>query len=90
MEHIIVQLAEQKRLVFRGARDVHIECTDGLIGITIKGRLDDFVIVKGERLLVERNDMAVIQGLPSGSIQIHYMATVSVYQGTHTSLYYLH
>lgn len=67
---MVIQLAEGKMLAFQGARDVHLECTEGMIWLTIEGQSGDFLLTKGERQCIESNGLGLIQGLPSGSVQL--------------------
>jgi hypothetical protein len=64
---IAIQLAEQKIIGFRDAKDVFLECTDGLIWLTIEGKSCDFLLTKGEQQRIESNGLVLIQGLPSAS-----------------------
>ncbi|MHB1238613.1 MAG: DUF2917 domain-containing protein [Gallionella sp.] len=74
LRNLVIQLAEGKKLAFRGARDVRLECTEGRVWLTIEGQSDDFLLSKGERLRIEGDGLAPIQGLPSGSVQLASMA----------------
>lgn len=79
--NLVIQLAEGKKLAFRGARDIHLECTEGLVWLTVEGQSGDFLLAKGERLRIESCGLALIQGLPSGSVRLVSMATWSTRQG---------
>lgn len=76
LHSMVIQLAEGKKLAFRGARDIRLECTEGRVWLTIEGQSDDFLLSKGERLRIGSNGLALIQGLPSGSVQLDSMAHV--------------
>lgn len=78
--NMVIQLAEGRRLAFRGARDVHLECTEGMVWFTIEGQLDDFLLAQGERLHIASNGLALIQGLPFGSIQLIRKEPKSIHQ----------
>ena len=67
---LVIQLSTGKMLAFRGARNIGLRCTDGAVWLTVEGRPDDMVLTKGERQLIESNGLALIQGLPSGSVQL--------------------
>jgi hypothetical protein len=88
LEQIVIQLSERKRLVFSDARNINLECTEGLVWITIEGQQGDFILKKGERLCIESNGLAVIQGIPSGSIQMHCPATVPLHQKGRPSFFF--
>ena len=79
--NMVIQLAEGKRLAFRGARDVHLECTEGLVWLTVEGQAGDFLLARGERLRIESNGLAIIQGMPSASIRLDSMAAEPIRQG---------
>ena len=81
LENMVIQLVEGKRLAFRGARDVHLECTDGLLWLTVEGHSGDFLLARGERMRIESNGLAIIQGMPSASIRLACMAAESIRQG---------
>ena len=80
LENMVIQLGEGKRLAFRGARDVHLECTEGLLWLTVEGQPDDFLLARGERLRIGGNGLAIIQGMPFASIRLAYMASESIRQ----------
>ena len=66
----VIQLAEGKPLAIRGARGVLLECTDGIIWLTVKGYPDDFWLTKGERQRIKNNGLALIEGFQSGAIRL--------------------
>ena len=94
LRNMVIQLAEGKSLAFRGARDVHLECTEGMVWLTVEGQPGDFLLAKGEQVRIESNGLALIQGLPSGSVQLVSMARSSIRQGSrfplHSDLYVAH
>lgn len=67
---VVIQLARGKMLAVRDARNIILRCTEGVIWLTIEGHPHDLILSKGERLRIESNGLALIQGLPSGSIQL--------------------
>lgn len=69
--NMVVQLAGNKQLVLRGARKLRIECTEGVIWMTVEGQTCDFLLAQGEQLRVAYNGLVLIQGLPFGSIRLH-------------------
>ena len=77
LHNMVIQLAEGKRLAFRGGRDVHLECIEGRVWLTVEGQLCDLLLAKGERLRIGSNGLTIIQGLPSGSVQLVDMAACS-------------
>jgi len=66
----VILLTDGKPLAIRGARGIILECTDGLIWLTVKGELDDFWLIKGERLRIENNGLALIEGFSSGAVRL--------------------
>lgn len=77
---IVIQLAEKKILAFRGARDIDLQCTEGMVWLTVEGQSCDFILAKGEQLHMESNGLALVQGVPSGSVQMVNMASNSIRQ----------
>lgn len=77
----VIRLAKGKRLAFWGARDVHFECAEGMVWLTVEGQPGDFLLASGERLCIKSNGLAVIQGLPSGSVRLAGNAPESIHQG---------
>ena len=80
--NMVIQLAKGKRLAFRGARDVHLECTEGRVWLTVMGQPGDFLLAKGERMRIKSNGLTLIQGLPSGSVQLVSIATRLIRSGS--------
>ena len=70
LENGVIQLAAGKPLAFRGARDVHLECTEGMVWLTLAGEPDDYFLAKGERLRIEHDGLALIEGNPTGAIRL--------------------
>lgn len=68
--NMLIQLAQGKRLAFRDAHDVQLECTEGKVWLTIEGLHDDFLLGKGDRMRIDCNGLALVQGFPSGSVQL--------------------
>ncbi|MBI3525439.1 MAG: DUF2917 domain-containing protein [Betaproteobacteria bacterium] len=66
----VIQLAEGRLLTFRGARNIHLECTAGMVWLTVEGQAGDFLLTKGERLRIESNGLALVEGSPAGSIRL--------------------
>lgn len=81
LRNMVIQLAEGRGLPFRDARGVCLECTEGLVWLTVEGQPDDFLLARGERLRIESNGLALIQGLPSGSVRLDSMTTWPVRHG---------
>jgi hypothetical protein len=73
--NIEIQLDKRNTLVFRGARDFHLECTEGFGWLTVEGHPCDIVLAKGESVQIQNDGLGLIQGLPSGSFQLKNMAT---------------
>ena len=77
LKNIVIKL-EEKQLAFRGAREVHLECTEGVVWLTVEGQPGDFLLTRGERLGIESNGLALVQGLPSGSVRMVSEAICSI------------
>lgn len=99
MDNMVIQLAERKMLTIRDARDIRIECKEGMVWLTIEGQPGDFLLEKGDHLLIKSNGPAFIQGMPYGLVklvsaaspsrQVSYMPVLSIY--THyTQMHNLH
>ena len=87
LENSVIQLADGRSVAFRDARDMHLECAEGMVWLTIEGQPGDFLLAKGERMCIKSNGLALIQGLPSGSVQLVSMARSSIRQGSRFSLH---
>ena len=74
-ENTVIQLGQNRTLAFRDARDVLLECTEGIVWFTIEGQSCDVLLAKGEKLRIDSNELALIQGLPTCSIQLMSVAT---------------
>ena len=66
----VIQVTEGKPMAFRDARDVHLECTEGIVWLTVEGQAGDFLLAKGERLRIESDGLALVEGSPSGAIRL--------------------
>jgi len=75
-----IQLVDGKNLAFRDARDIHLECNEGMAWLTVEGQPGDFLPAKGECMRIESNGLALIQGLPYASVRLVSMATCSTRQ----------
>lgn len=70
LDNMVIQLAEKKILTLRNARDIRIECNAGVVWITIEGQPGDFLLEKGEHLLIISNGPVFIQGMPYGLVKV--------------------
>lgn len=66
-----LQLNGDAPVAFRRARGYWIECLDGRIWLTVNGQAGDFLLSAGERLRIESNGLALVAGLPAGSMRIY-------------------
>lgn len=66
-----VQLNGDVPVTFRGARGYWIECVDGRIWLTITGQAGDFLLGAGERLRIESDGLALVAGLPAGTLRLY-------------------
>lgn len=57
-------------MVFGHARNVHIECTEGMVWVTVEGQPGDFILAHGERLRLESDGLALVQGLSTGAVRL--------------------
>lgn len=70
LNNIVIQLVEGKHLAFKEAHGVFLECTEGMVWLTVEGQSGDFLLARGERLRIKSKGLALVQGLPSGSIRL--------------------
>lgn len=66
----LIKLSENQPLAFRGARGMQVECTEGRVWLTIEGQAGDFFLTPGESLRIESNGLALIEGLPLGTVRL--------------------
>lgn len=78
LKNIVIKLAEGKQLAFRDGREVYLECIEGVVWLTVEGQPGDFLLAKGERLRIESNGLALVQGLPSGAVLMVSEAICSI------------
>lgn len=69
LEDGIVQLVEAEPLAFRAARNCRLECTAGRVWLTVEGQAGDFLIAQGDRVHIESDGLALVEGMPSGAIR---------------------
>ena len=70
LENMVFQLDDKRQFAFREARGVELECIEGKVWLTVEGQPGDFLLGRGERVRIESNGLALVQGMPSGSIQL--------------------
>jgi hypothetical protein len=75
-----IRLAEESVLAFRDARDTYLECTEGIVWLTVEGQSGDYLLAKGKKLHIESNNLALIQGLPSASVRLLSIVSRSIRQ----------
>ncbi len=66
----VIQINESNRLSFSNARNVRLECLDGVIWLTFSDVEGDLLIARGEQIVIPSNGLTVIQGLPFASIKL--------------------
>ncbi len=66
----VIQMNESNRLSFSNARNVRLECLDGVIWLTLSNIEGDFLIERGEQIVIPSNGLALIQGLPFASVKL--------------------
>lgn len=70
-----LQLNGDAPVAFRRARGYWVECVDGRIWLTVNGQAGDFLLSAGERLRIESNGLALVAGLPAGSLRLYREAS---------------
>lgn len=66
----VIQLAEGRPLAVRGARYACLECTEGMVWLTLEGRPDDYFLRRGEQLRIESDGLTLVEGNPCGAIRL--------------------
>lgn len=66
----LIKLTENEPLAFRGGRGMHVECTEGRVWLTVEGQAGDFFLAEGENLRIDSNGLALIEGLPRGTVRL--------------------
>lgn len=66
----VIQVIEGEPLAFRAARNYWLECAVGRVWLTVEGQAGDFLIAQGERVRIESNGLALVEGMPFGAIRL--------------------
>ncbi|NMG74400.1 DUF2917 domain-containing protein [Aromatoleum diolicum] len=66
----IIQLDALKPLAIRDARGVRLECTAGRVWLTVQGQPGDFYLAAGDGLCLASNGLALVEGMPRGSVRL--------------------
>ena len=66
----VIQMNESNRLSFSNARNVRLECLNGVIWLTFSDIEGDFLIARGEHIVIPSNGLVLIQGLPFASVKL--------------------
>ena len=62
-------LAAGEVVAFRGARGSYLECTRGMVWLTIEGQPGDFYLVQGSGVRIASNGLVLVEGMPTGEIR---------------------
>jgi len=62
-----IRLAAGELIAFRGARGARLECSAGMVWLTVEGLPNDFLLAQGEHLSIGHNGLVLIEGSPSGA-----------------------
>lgn len=65
-----IRLTENQPLSLRDARGLRVECTSGIVWITLSGQAGDVFLKPGESHLLRGNGLALIECIGDGSIRI--------------------
>lgn len=57
-------------MAFRGARGSYLECTQGMVWLTIEGQPGDFYLKQGSGLRIASKGLVLIEGMPAGEIRL--------------------
>jgi hypothetical protein len=64
-----LHVTESNKVSFSQAKNVSLECVHGDVWLTFNDLQGDFLITKGERLIIPSNGIALIQGLPGATVK---------------------
>ncbi|MDH6525609.1 hypothetical protein M2130_002160 [Polynucleobacter sphagniphilus] len=64
-----LRVTESNKVSFSQAKNVSLECVHGDIWLTFNDLQGDFLLTKGERLIIPSNGIALIQGLPAATVK---------------------
>jgi hypothetical protein len=64
-----IHVTESNKVSFSHAKNICLECMHGNIWLTFNDLQGDFLLTKGEQLLIPSNGIALIQGLPAATVK---------------------
>lgn len=64
-----LHVTERNKVSFSGAKNIRLECVHGNIWLTFNDLQGDFLLAKGEQLIIPSNGIALIQGLPAATVK---------------------
>lgn len=70
-----LQLDGDAPLAFRQARGYWVCCVDGQLWLTIAGQPGDHLLAAGDRVRIDSNGLALISGLPTGTLRLYREAS---------------
>ena len=73
-ENIVFQLAEGMHLVVKKAQGGILECTEGMLWLTVEGQLADILLAGGVSMCINGAGKVIVQGLPSASFKLSQQA----------------
>ena len=65
-----LHVTESNKVSFSCAKNIRLECVHGNIWLTFNDLQGDFLLAKGEQLIIPSNGIALIQGLPAATMKI--------------------
>lgn len=65
-----IRLTESQPVSLRGARGLRVECTAGVVWITVSGEAADIFLKPGQSHRLRGDGLALIESIGSGSIRI--------------------
>lgn len=66
----VTRLGRGDNIAFRGARGSYLECTRGMVWLTIEGQPGDFYLKQGSGLRIASKGLVLIEGMPAGEIRL--------------------
>jgi len=67
----LLKLLTSRQAAMRRSRGVRLECTEGLVWLTVEGRSDDHFLAQGEQLRIDSGGLVLVEGEPAGAIRLH-------------------
>jgi len=74
-----LHVTESNKVSFSRAKNIRLECVHGNIWLTFNDLRGDFLLTKGEQLIIPSNGIALIQGLPAATVKFSIPQIAPIY-----------